>query len=203
MARARCGVRAGRGRPRLSLSRAFTVGHGTLPSEDFITLLRGAGIDAIGDVRTVPRSRHNPQYDISALREWLPAAGIAYAHYKALGGWRRPRPDSPNVALRNAAFRGYADYMLTPEFAQAVDVLLPELASKPTALMCSESVWWRCHRRLLADYLILARGWEVFDLMHDGRIDAHRLTPSVRPTGTGVCYDTSGDGQASLPLVRE
>ena len=151
----------------------------------------------------MPRSRHNPQYEITALREWLPAAGIAYAHNKALGGWRRARPDSPNVALRNAAFRGYADYMLTPEFALAVDALLPQLASKPTALMCSESVWWRCHRRLLADYLVIARNWEILDLMHDGRLTSHRLTPGVRATRTGVCYDTLSERQPSLPLSSD
>jgi len=169
--------------------RAYTVGHGTLSEEAFVALVRGAQIAAIADVRTVPRSRHNPQFETDAMRDWLPAAGIAYTHYKPLGGWRRPHKDSPNVALRNDAFRGYADYMLTDEFAAAVDALLPELARTPTAMMCSESVWWRCHRRLLADYLVLARACEIFDLMHDGRCEPHRLTPGVRRTERGVCYD--------------
>ena len=152
-------------------------------------MLHRAKIEAIVDIRTVPRSRRNPQYETTAMRVWLPEAGIAYAHDKELGGWRKPRADSPNVALRHPAFRGYADYMLTDEFARAVDALLPQLEARPTALMCSESVWWKCHRRLLADYLVLARGWDVFDLMHDGRADAHKLTEGVRRTAHGVVYD--------------
>lgn len=159
-------------------------------------MLKRANIEAIVDVRTVPRSRHNPQYETTAMRLWLPEAGIDYAHHKALGGWRRARPDSPNIALRHPAFRGYADYMLTEEFSRAIDDVLPELEARPTALMCSESVWWKCHRRLLADYLVLARGWGVFDLMHDGRADAHKLTDGVRPTQGGVVYD---GGQLPLP----
>ena len=162
--------------------RAYTIGHGTLPASDFLALLRGARIVAIADVRTVPRSRHNPQYESDSMRLWLTEGGVAYAHYKALGGWRRPRSDSPNFVLRNAAFRGYADYMLTDEFSQAVDFTMPELERQATALMCSESVWWRCHRRLLADYLVLARGWEILDLSHDGKAKPHLLTPGVRPS---------------------
>jgi uncharacterized protein (DUF488 family) len=175
---------------------AYTVGHGTLPAVDFVALLREAQIASVADIRTVPRSRHNPQYEQDALRLWLPEAGIAYAHYKELGGWRRPKPDSPNVVLRHPAFRGYADYMLTDEFSAAVDAISPELERQPTALMCSESVWWRCHRRLLADYLVLARGWEVLDLSHDGRAKPHVLTEGVRAAGDGVVYD---DESAALP----
>ncbi len=129
------------------------------------------------------------------MQIWLPGAGIAYAHDKELGGWRRPRADSPNVVLRHPAFRGYADYMLTDEFARAVDELLPRLEVRPTALMCSESVWWRCNRRLVADYLVLARGWEVLDLMHSGRADAHKLTEGVRRTPSGVVYAGGSDSR--------
>ena len=168
---------------------AFTVGHGTLPAAEFIALLRGAKIAAVADVRVVPRSRHNPQFSIEALSRNLVSAGIAYTHFKDLGGWRRPDPKSPNVSLRNDAFRGYADYMQTDQFACAVDALLEDLIARPTALMCSESVWWRCHRRLLADYLALARGWEVFDLLHDGRCERHRITPGARSTPEGLVYD--------------
>jgi uncharacterized protein (DUF488 family) len=160
-----------------------------LPADEFIALLKTAKIEAIVDVRTVPRSRRNPQYETTAMRVWLPEAGIAYAHEKELGGWRRPCAGSPNVALRHPAFRGYADYMLTGEFARAVDGLLPQLETRSTALMCSESVWWKCHRRLIGDYLVLARGWEVFDLMHDGRAFPHKLTEGVRRTPSGVVYD--------------
>jgi len=122
------------------------------------------------------------------MREWLNGAGIRYVHHKALGGWRKPLPDSPNVELRNAAFRGYADYMLTEAFSEAVDALIPELEARPTAMMCSESVWWRCHRRLLADYLVLVRGWEIRDLMHDGRAGLHVLTPGAHTDGKHVLY---------------
>jgi uncharacterized protein (DUF488 family) len=179
--------------------RAFTVGHGTLPAEDFSQLLHDAGIASIADVRTVPRSRRNPQFETDAMRVWLPESGIAYAHYKPLGGWRKPRADSPNVALRHPAFRGYADYMLTDEFARAVDELLPKMERQVTAVMCSESVWWRCHRRLLADYLVLVRRWEIRDLMHDGRADPHRLTTGVRLAGDRVIYDEKEEGPAVLP----
>ena len=168
---------------------AYTVGHGTLPAADFVALMRNAGIASVADVRTVPRSRHNPQYESDAMRLWLPENNIEYAHYKALGGWRKPKADSPNFVLRHPAFRGYADYMLTDEFARAVDEIVPELQAKPTALMCSESLWWRCHRRLLADYLVLARGWNVLDLSHDGRAKPHVLTAGVRRAGDQVLYD--------------
>jgi uncharacterized protein (DUF488 family) len=185
VARADRGIRAGSGR----LKRAFTVGHGTLPAGEFVALLRNAGIEAIADVRTVPRSRANPQFESATMATWLREAGIHYEHFKALGGWRRPRADSPNFVLRHPAFRGYADYMLEPEFAAAVDELEMLLAAKTTAVMCSESVWWKCHRRLLADYLALVRGYEVLDLMHDGRADVHKLTPGVRRAPDSVCYD--------------
>lgn len=168
---------------------AYTVGHGTLSAEEFVALLQGAKIAAIADVRIVPRSRHNPQFGLENISRTLVTAGIAYEHFKELGGWRRPAHDSPNVALRNVAFRGYADYMQTDEFARAVDALVVELAARPTAVMCSESLWWRCHRRLLADYLVLARGWRIYDLLHDGRLDEHRLTPGIRRTARGVQYD--------------
>ena len=189
MAPARSGVRAARHDVLRAPRSAFTVGHGTLAAPDFLALVHGAGIEAIADVRTAPGSRHNPQFGRKEMAEWLNAAGMTYTHYKELGGWRRAREDSPNVALRNAAFRGYADYMLMPEFSRAVDVLVPQLETKPTALMCSESVWWRCHRRLLADYLVLVRGWEILDLMHDGRAEPHVLTPGVRSAGDRLYYD--------------
>lgn len=123
------------------------------------------------------------------MQLWLPQSGIAYAHYETLGGWRKPLADSPNTALRHPAFRGYADYMLTPAFSEGVDALEPEMRASTTALMCSESVWWKCHRRLLADYLVLVRGWEIRDLMHDGRAELHRLTAGVRRTSGYVIYD--------------
>lgn len=172
------------------MKRTYTLGHGTLPSTDFITLVRDAGIEAVVDIRTMPRSRRNPQYESTAMREWLPAAGIAYDHCKALGGFRKARPDSPNTGLRHPAFRGYADYMMTDEFSGAIDELLPRLEQFPAALMCSESVWWRCHRHLVADYLVLVKQWEVRDLMHDGRADLHRPTPGAHLVESRVLYES-------------
>ena len=171
------------------MKKTYTLGHGTLPSSDFIALVRDAGIEAIADIRTVPRSRRNPQFESAAMREWLPAAGIAYEHHQELGGFRKPRSHSPNEGLRHPAFRGYADYMMTDEFRSAVDLLLPRLEARPTALLCSESVWWRCHRRLVADYLVLVKGWDVRDLMHDGRAGSHHLTAGVRAAGPCLVYE--------------
>jgi uncharacterized protein (DUF488 family) len=184
MAQDRHRIRAGSS----EIGLAFTVGHGTLPAEDFTVLLKSAGIAGIADVRTAPGSRRYPHFGSASMQHWLPEAGIAYAHHKALGGWRKPLPDSLNHALRNAAFRGYADYMLTEAFARGVDALIPELERRATAIMCSESVWWRCHRRLLADYLVLVRGWEIHDLMHDGRANPHVVTPDAHTDGANVYY---------------
>ena len=188
MAQTRRGLRTAGGQ---IAKRGYTVGHGTATADEFVALLRGAGIEAIADVRTAPGSRRNPQFGSGEMRSWLADAGIGYHHYKALGGWRKPRADSPNLALRNAAFRGYADYMLTDAFAAAVDELLGQMQAHVTAVMCSESVWWRCHRRLLADYLVLVRGWEILDLMHDGRALPHVLTAGVRLQGRYVYYDAA------------
>jgi uncharacterized protein (DUF488 family) len=173
----------------------YTVGHGTLPADAFAALLNGAGIVAIVDVRSVPKSRHNPQFTGEAMAEWLPQAGVAYSAEPRLGGFRRPRADSPNVALRHPSFRGYADYMLTTDFVAARDGVLQRAGTEPLAIVCSESVWWRCHRRLIADSAVLVANTPVLHLMHDGHLHPHRPTEGVRTAGDHLVYDA---GQTPL-----
>jgi uncharacterized protein (DUF488 family) len=175
----------------------WTVGHGTLEAAAFAALLRDAGIERLVDVRTAPGSRRHPHVARAAMEAWLPAEGIAYRWEPELGGLRKPAPASPNVALRHAGFRAYADHMRTPRFAAALDGVLAEAASAPTAVMCAESVWWRCHRRLLSDAAALLGGAEVVHLMHDGRLQPHRPTDGVRLEGGLLVYDA---GEATLPL---
>jgi uncharacterized protein (DUF488 family) len=174
-----------------------TVGHGTLREDDFAALVFDAGIGLVVDVRSFPASRRHPQFRREAMERWLPDAGVAYRWEPRLGGRRRPRPDSPHVALRVPAFRGYADHMETEEFRDAVDELLAEAGARPAGVMCAESVWWRCHRRLLADATVLLRGASVEHLFHDGRLDVHRPTPEARVDGQRLVYD---GGEPALPL---
>jgi uncharacterized protein (DUF488 family) len=166
-----------------------TVGHGTLPAAAFTDLLQGAELEQVVDVRSYPGSRHNPQFNREAMEEWLPEAGLGYGWLRDLGGRRRPQPDSRHVALRNDAFRAYADYMETAAFAAGVEQLVDEWDLDATVVMCSESVWWRCHRRLLADHLVLVRGIDVVHLMHDGRRTPHPVTEGARRDGDHVVYD--------------
>ena len=169
----------------------YTIGHGTLAGQAFIDLLRGSEIAAVADVRSVPKSRHNPQFAQPGLERSLLEAGLGYRWYAQLGGFRRAEPDSPNVGLRHAAFRGYADYMQTPPFRSAFEALLEAAQREPTAAMCSESVWWRCHRRLLADFAVLVAGIPVQHLMHDGRAQAHRVTPGARVADGVLVYEAA------------
>jgi uncharacterized protein (DUF488 family) len=165
----------------------FTIGHSTLPIDAFIALLQAQGIEALADVRTVPRSRHNPQFNAEALSRSLADAGIAYLPMPALGGLRRARPDSPNTGWRNDNFRGYADYMQTPEFAVALERLVDAGRERRVAIMCAEAVPWRCHRSLVADALN-ARDIHVMDILAAGKLREHRLTPFARVEGTKVTY---------------
>jgi uncharacterized protein (DUF488 family) len=166
-----------------------TVGHGTLPAEAFASLLDGAHVARLVDVRSFPGSRHNPQFAREEMERWVPAAGIGYLWMRELGGRRRPVLGSKHVALRHEAFRAYADYMETPAFLAGVEELLPLAGREPTAVMCSESVWWRCHRRLLADHLVLVRRVNVVHLMHDGRLMPHMPTEGVRLADDALVYD--------------
>jgi uncharacterized protein (DUF488 family) len=173
----------------------YTVGHGTLPSDDLVTLLREAGIAAIVDVRRVPRSAHNPQFDKAALSESLLEANLDYRWEAALGGWRSAQGWSRDGALRNRSFRNFAGYMRSREFRDAVRTLVCGSAQRPTTVLCSESVWWKCHRRLIADHAALVEGVSVVHLMHDGRLEAHRITEGARVDAAELFYDA---GQMSL-----
>ena len=170
-----------------------TVGHGTLAAEALAALLDRAGVEALVDVRSYPGSRRNPQFGREPMEQWVPNAGLEYTWMPALGGRRRPEPSSTHTALRNDAFRAYADHMETAAFRAGVDELLAHAEGRSVAVMCSESVWWRCHRRLLADHLVLVRRVDVTHLMHDGRLVPHPLTAGVRLAGTRVVYDVGAD----------
>jgi len=165
----------------------LTVGHSTRPLAEFLAMLAAAGVEMLVDVRTVPRSRRNPQFAREALPAALREAGIGYEHLRALGGLRRSRPDSVNTAWRNDAFRGYADHMQTEEFEAGLARLLEIARHARTAIMCAEAVPWRCHRSLIADALV-ARGVPVEHVLSSARRGPHRLTAWARVDGTRVTY---------------
>jgi uncharacterized protein (DUF488 family) len=165
----------------------FTIGHSTRPIEDFIALLKAHEIKVLVDVRTVPRSRFNPQFDRANLPKSLSQAGIEYLHMPELGGLRQPRKDSTNLGWRNASFRGYADYMETPEFEKGLDRLIELSSRERTAIMCAEAVPWRCHRSLISDAL-LARGVEVLEIASATKLQPHKMTPFAQTKGTRVHY---------------
>jgi uncharacterized protein (DUF488 family) len=171
------------------LTRLLSFGHGTATAEELVALLQRAGVERLVDVRTAPGSRRHPHVRREAMAGWLGEAGIAYRWEPQLGGFRKPAPQSVNHALRHPAFRGYADFMRTPPFWAALDRLLAEAAAAPAAAMCSETLWWRCHRRLLADAAVLVRRAEVLHLDHRGRLEPHRPTEGVRRDGELLAYD--------------
>ena len=165
----------------------FTVGHSTLPIERFIALLDAYGIRRLADVRTVPRSRRNPQFNADALASALRAQSIEYVPLPALGGLRHARKDSANTGWRNESFRGYADYMQTQAFADGLDALIRMSRELRTAIMCAEAVPWRCHRSLVADALEV-RGIPVVEILSDRSARMHKLTPFARVDGTTITY---------------
>jgi uncharacterized protein (DUF488 family) len=165
----------------------FTIGHSTRPIDEFIAMLRAHGVERLVDVRTIPASRHNPQFGRDALAAALGEAGLRYTHMPGLGGLRRPKRDSINTAWRNLSFRGYADYMQTPEFAHDLEACLELAAAERIALMCAEAVPWRCHRSLLADALV-ARGVDVREIASAAKASPHTLTAWARVEGTRVTY---------------
>jgi uncharacterized protein (DUF488 family) len=175
----------------------FTIGHSTRLLEDFVALLRSNGVGQLIDIRTIPKSRRNPQFGSDNLAGSLRAAGIEYAHLKALGGLRHPQRDSVNMGWRNASFRGYADYMQTAEFEAALDRAIDLARQKPTALMCAEAVPWRCHRSLVADALIV-RGIEVREIVSGSPPNEHKLTPFARVQGMHITYPKNDDAQMNL-----
>jgi len=165
----------------------YTIGHSNRSFDDFVGLLRSNGIERLVDIRRIPRSAHNPQFNADSLAEALPRCGIDYRHMEALGGLRKPRPDSTNTGWRNAGFRGYADYMETEEFRMALNELLALGAEKPTAIMCAEAVPWRCHRSVLAD-AIVAHGVTVLDIVGPGRPREHKLPEFAKVFDGRVTY---------------
>ena len=165
----------------------LTIGHSTRPIDEFIAMLAGHRVQHLLDIRTVPRSRHNPQFNRDTLPKSLQAAGIAYAHLAGLGGFRPTSPESPNAGWRNASFRGYADYMQTPEFGRQLDRVIALAGDERIALMCAEAVPWRCHRSLVADAL-LVRGAEVEEIVSATKRAPHRLTPFARVRGNSITY---------------
>jgi uncharacterized protein YeaO (DUF488 family) len=165
----------------------FTIGHSNRPIAEFIGLLHAHEIKQLIDIRTIPKSRHNPQFNSDALAASLRGEGIRYVHLKDLGGLRHAHKDSINLGWRNASFRGFADYMQTPEFAAALDRAIELAQERPTALMCAEAVPWRCHRSLVADAL-LVRGARVLHIISKAEPKPHSLTPFARVQGTQVTY---------------
>ena len=165
----------------------FTIGHSTRPIDEFIRLLNAHGVQHLVDVRKIPQSRHNPQFGREQLSTSLEPEGIRYTHMPGLGGLRRPRKDSQNLGWRNLSFRGYADYMQTPEFDENLDRCIALAKEGSIALMCAESVPWRCHRSLIADAL-LARGIDVREIRSATEATPHKVTPWARVEGTKVTY---------------
>ncbi len=169
----------------------FTIGHSTHTPNDFIGLLKNHSIAIVVDIRTVPRSRHNPQYNTETLPENLRSEGIGYIHMPGLGGLRRPKKDSPNTAWRNLSFRGFADYMQTEEFEKNLAELVNIASSARIALMCAEAVPWRCHRSLVADAL-LVRGIRVEHIV-GLKSSPHKITPFAKVEGVKIAYPSSED----------
>ena len=187
-------------KPRWPASTVFTVGHSTLAIEKFIAVLESYGIERLADVRTVPRSRRNPQFNAEALRESLRTANIEYVPLPALGGLRKPRADSPNAGWRNESFRGYADYMQTEEFADGLTQLISLSRRERTAIMCAEAVPWRCHRSLVADALNV-HGIPVVEILSQTSRRPHKLTPFAHVNGMKLTYPAQ-QGELTLPKLE-
>ena len=165
----------------------FTLGHSTLPIESFMPVLQAYDIERLVDIRTIPRSRHNPQFNEIALAESLKAHHLEYVHLKALGGLRHPRKDSPNTGWRNEGFRGFADYMQTEEFRDALAALIRMSRRRRVGIMCAEAVPWRCHRSLVADALSV-RGVPVVEILSESNYRMHQLTPFAQVEDLRITY---------------
>lgn len=176
----------------------FSIGHSNRTWQQFLDLLRAHKIHRVIDVRTIPRSRRNPQFSRETLAPKLRAARINYVHLRKLGGLRHARPDSPNSAWRNASFRGYADYMQTPEFEEGLKRLIKLGKQKRSAMMCAEAVPWRCHRSLIADALA-ARGIPVAHIASRKRAPLHKLTPFAKVRGRRVTYPAPKSAETKSP----
>jgi uncharacterized protein (DUF488 family) len=168
----------------------WTIGHSTKPIDEFMALLTSHGVTCLVDVRTIPRSRHNPQYNSHTLAKHLKASHLGYVHVAELGGLRKPKNTSVNAGWRNPSFRGYADYMQTEAFSTALETLMEAGRNAATAIMCAEAVPWRCHRSLIADALTI-RGWTVRHIMTKTKADRHRLTPFAAVDDTRLTYPSA------------
>lgn len=173
--------------PEQKTQTVLTIGHSTRDLEAFIRLLQANGVTRVVDIRTIPRSRHNPQFNRATLPTALEAAGIAYEHMRELGGLRHPSLNSPNQGWRNASFRGFADYMQTPEFDAALRKLVEMAGKDRIAVMCAEAVPWRCHRSLIADAL-LARQIRVEHIISETHLQTHVMTPWACVEGKHITY---------------
>jgi uncharacterized protein (DUF488 family) len=171
----------------------YTIGHSNRPIEEFIALLETHGIERLVDVRTMPRSRHNPQFNSDALPDSLAEHDIGYEHREGLGGLRHTRKDSPNQGWRNASFRGYADYMQTEVFAAEIEALAALAEKERVVVMCAEAVPWRCHRSLIGDAM-LVRGFTVLDIMSEKAAREHKLTSFAEVEGTRITYPFALEG---------
>jgi len=169
----------------------LTLGHGTATADELAQLIRAASIESIVDVRAVPKSRRHPQFWRDEMERWIPElSGSAYRWEPKLGGFRKFDSGSPNVALRHPSFRAYADYMETDAFSNALAELLAQAVATRVAILCSETLWWRCHRRLISDAALVLCGFSVEHLMHDGKLHPHVPTEGIRVTETGrLRYD--------------
>ena len=165
----------------------FTIGHSTHSLQDFIALLEKHSVSKVADIRTIPRSRHVPQFNQDTLSEALRAASISYTHMKTLGGLRHPIKDSPNKAWRNPSFRGFADYMQTQDFEKGLEQLLQLAKQDHVAIVCAEALPWRCHRSLIADALV-TQGISVQHIMPSGMLQTHTLTPWAKVQGKRITY---------------
>jgi uncharacterized protein (DUF488 family) len=174
---------------RKSQAAVFTIGHSTRTIGEFIEILRAHGVRRVVDVRSIPRSRHNPQFNRESLARHLRAARIGYVHLKKLGGLRHAKADSQNLGWHNASFRGFADYMQTEDFLAGLGRLEKLAVTKPTAIMCAEAVPWRCHRSLIADALLVRR-FPVEEIISGAPAREHELTPFARVRGLQITYPT-------------
>lgn len=165
----------------------YTIGHSTHSLKELVDILEAHGVTQLVDVRTVPRSRHTPQFNHDTLTDELPQCGLAYTHLAKLGGLRHTTKDSINKGWRNTSFRGYADYMQTDEFYEGIEALLSLIKDKPTAIMCAEAVPWRCHRSMIGDALIV-RDWQVVDIFDAKKTQVEKLTSFAKVDGTSIHY---------------
>ena len=177
----------------------LTIGHSTRPLDEFVALLKAHAVTLVVDVRTIPRSRHNPQFNKESLPDSLKKAGLGYVHMSGLGGLRHAKDDSVNAGWRNASFRGYADYMQTPEFEKQIEELIQLAREHRIALMCAEALPWRCHRSLIGDALTV-RGIRTEDIMSLTQCRLHTLTPFAHVRGSTVTYPAENSSRAKKKI---